>query len=607
MMQVLRNNTKIIIWVIVIAFIGTIIFAWGADITGTRGGGKAPSNVVGSVDGKDIPLTNFNQATDQYVENERQKNPEKDFTEADYRQARQQIWNDFVVSLIQQKEIDKRQLKLTDPELVDFIRRYPPQQVQQVQQFQTNGKFDYQKYLAAMSDPQFAQLWAQVEAMMRGQLSTFKLQEYIGSMVRVSDAELQEKYLRDNERIKVDYALVPLSLFDITAIKIDRSQVEAYYNSHLDEFKAQEQAYYTVIKAAKSPSESDNATALAEINSIKDQLDKGADFATLAAEKTQDPSGKDNGGDLGWFGRGQMVAPFDSAIFSMKDSTIAGPIKTQFGYHMMYRKGSRMTNGKEEVNAAHILIKVSPSPETVDAERQRVQSFRDEVNQGNYSALLKQYNLTEETQRRLFHGGGVSGIGKDPDLEKFIFESNPGSFSQVYDRPDAFYVFRTERMVPAGTSTLDEVASLIERNLKTEQQKKMAYARAEVIYNAVMGGTTLADAAKAQGATFAESGFFARSGRIANIGQDPNFIGSAFSLSAANRYSKPVVTQSGAAVMEFKEKLAASLDGFAAQRDTLRTQDVSTEQNALWDQWFTKVRDQSQVKDYRKDHFGDQM
>lgn len=605
MMQILRENTKIIIWIIVIAFVATIVFAWGMDFTG-GGGIGAPQNTIGRVDGIEIPLVSFNRATDQVVENERTKDPEKEIGESDYRQARQQVWNESVSSLIQQSQTEKKGIRLSDPELVDFIRRYPPAEVQQAEDFQTNGQFDYQKYVAAMSDPRYADLWSQVEMIMRGRLINFKLLEYIGGLVRVSDAEMQDKYLRDNERIRVDYALVPLSGINANSISVSREQIEAYYNSHLDEFKTAEQAYYTVIKAAKISSEEDDGQALEEINAIKTQLDQGADFATLAQEKTQDPTGKNTGGDLGWFSRGQMVGPFDSAAFAMKDSAISTPIKTQFGYHLIYRKGHRVTDGKEEVNAAHILIKVSPSQETIDALKQRIQSFRDEVNTGNYSSLLARYRLTEDTQRKLSRNGGIVGVGRDPDLEKFLFESKSNAFSDVYDRTDAFYVFRADRIAPAGISPLDDVASFIERHLKGEEQKKMSYARAEQIYNAVMGGATLADAAKSQGLTTTESPFFARSGRLPVIGQDAAFVGTAFGLSQASRYSKPVIIQAGAAVIEFKEKLVATLDGFSAQRDTLRSQEMQALQSAYWDKWFNSVRDATKIEDYRKEHFGDQ-
>jgi parvulin-like peptidyl-prolyl isomerase len=609
MMQLLRNNTKVIIWILVVAFVGTIIFAWGMDLTGLRGGGEggAPQNVVGSVDGKDIPLTNFNMAADQYIENERRKTPDKDFTESDYREARRQIWNEFVTSLLQQNQIEQKKLRLTDLELVEFIRQYPPQEVQQAQQFQTDGRFDYQKYVSAMTDPNFGQLWAQVEGMMRPRLINFKLQEYIGSMVRVSDADIQARYLRDNERINVDYALAPLNSFDITAIKVDPEQVKQYYETHQDEYKAAEQAYYTVVRALKGPSTQDAEKALEQITAIKAELDQGADFATVASAKTMDASGKNNGGDLGWFGRGQMVATFDSTVFSMKDSTISQPIKTQFGYHIIYRKGLRVTAGKEEVSAAHILIEAKASTETLDNLSQTLEKFRAEATRDNYSALIKQYNLNEDPERKLTRGGSITGLGRNLDVEKFLFEASPGTISGIYDKPEALYVFRADRVAPAGISSLAEVTPLIERNFRMEEQKKMSLARAEQIYGAVMSGSTLADAAKSGGYTVSESGFFARTGRLPSIGPDPNFIGTAFSLSPANRYSKPVMTQSGAVVMEFKERMPANLDGFAAEKDTLRNQQLMSLQNAYWDSWYNNIRTKSEIKDYRKEVFGESM
>ena len=64
-------------------------------------------------------------------------------------------------------------------------------------------------------------------------------------------------------------------------------------------------------------------------------LDGGIDFSGLAIEHSTGPSGP-SGGDLGWFGKGQMVAPFESTVMAMKVGTYAGPVKTQFGYHLIF-------------------------------------------------------------------------------------------------------------------------------------------------------------------------------------------------------------------------------------------------------------------------------
>ncbi len=67
---------------------------------------------------------------------------------------------------------------------------------------------------------------------------------------------------------------------------------------------------------------------------LKTQIEKGADFAALAKEHSQCPSGK-KGGELGTFGPGQMVKEFDDVVFSAPLNEVQGPVKTQFGYHLL--------------------------------------------------------------------------------------------------------------------------------------------------------------------------------------------------------------------------------------------------------------------------------
>ena len=71
-----------------------------------------------------------------------------------------------------------------------------------------------------------------------------------------------------------------------------------------------------------------------ECQALKDQIEGGADFAELAKKHSSCPSGKE-GGDLGEFGPGQMVPEFDSVVFSAERGVVQGPVKTQFGYHLL--------------------------------------------------------------------------------------------------------------------------------------------------------------------------------------------------------------------------------------------------------------------------------
>lgn len=78
--------------------------------------------------------------------------------------------------------------------------------------------------------------------------------------------------------------------------------------------------------------------AQSQIGEIKTQIDGGADFAKLAAQHSDCPSGR-KGGDLGAFGRGQMVGPFEDTAFGLPVGSVSGVVETPFGYHIIHRTG----------------------------------------------------------------------------------------------------------------------------------------------------------------------------------------------------------------------------------------------------------------------------
>jgi len=78
-----------------------------------------------------------------------------------------------------------------------------------------------------------------------------------------------------------------------------------------------------------------------QAKALKEKLDKGADFAQLAKENSKDPGSKDDGGNLGYFGHGQMVPQFEEVVFKLKKGEVSAPVKTQFGWHLVKLEDSR--------------------------------------------------------------------------------------------------------------------------------------------------------------------------------------------------------------------------------------------------------------------------
>jgi len=168
-------------------------------------------------------------------------------------------------------------------------------------------------------------------------------------------------------------------LYEQVAQKIAVSDEESkgYYDTNLDLFKQPEQvrASHILIKADPGAGEPQNDEARKEIEGIQRKVHEGGDFAALAKEFSQDSS-RANGGDLGYFSRGQMIQPFEEAAFALKPGEVSDVVETGFGYHLI-----KVTDRKAEA--------MIPYDDVVDELKQYLeeQELRKEV--GLYIEKLK--------------------------------------------------------------------------------------------------------------------------------------------------------------------------------------------------------------------------
>jgi peptidyl-prolyl cis-trans isomerase C len=152
---------------------------------------------------------------------------------------------------------------------------------------------------------------------------------------------------------------------------VSEKESRAHYDSNLESFKKPEQvrASHILIKVDPGADEAKKAEARTKIESLQAKLKNGEDFGALAKEYSEGPSAP-KGGDLGFFGRGQMVKPFEETAFTMKPGQVSGIVETRFGYHliMVTERTPESTLSYEEVkDRLEQYLKQQKAQETIAA------------------------------------------------------------------------------------------------------------------------------------------------------------------------------------------------------------------------------------------------
>ncbi|NIQ37894.1 MAG: peptidylprolyl isomerase [Proteobacteria bacterium] len=167
------------------------------------------------------------------------------------------------------------------------------------------------------------------------------------SQMNLSEAEVESQIKRE----MVIQKLIDEQFAD--KITVSDDEIRTYYDSNPDLFRKPEEvrASHILIKVDPGADESDKAEARKKIEKIQERLQKGEDFAALATEFSEGPSGP-RGGDLNYFKRGQMVKPFEDTAFELEPDEVSGVVETRFGYHLI-----KVTDKRPETTIAYGDIK----------------------------------------------------------------------------------------------------------------------------------------------------------------------------------------------------------------------------------------------------------
>ena len=333
----------------------------------------------------------------------------------------------------------------------------------------------------------------------------------------------------------------------------------------------------------------DKAVKLAD--SLKGLIQKGASFATLAAQYSEDGS-KDKGGDLGTFVRGQMVPEFENAAFNgnVGDLKI---VTSQFGVHLI--KIEKQIGSSKVAKLAYIEKSLLASNKTKDAAYKKASNFLSEVKGGSFSELAQKKGYTVGVADKVTPTQGFApGLDNPRQLIRDAYDAKKGDvLDQVYQMDNSFVVARVTDIRPKGTLPLEAVKKDIEPIVRNIVKAKMLK---EKVDKALQGAGNIDQVAQklAKPVTPVQNIVFANP-IIPGGGQENKVVGSVFG-SQPGKLSKAIDGERGV--------YAFSVDGFtnpAPLANTYKQKEMmmqATAQRSLGAA-FQALQDKSDIKDNR--------
>jgi len=622
---------KIILSGILLVICGAMVIAFipgglGSDITGTPGAG-----VVAKVDGGDITSDQVRLAARQMLQ---QQMPQGGANVA------------MLLPFFAQRAAEQlitRQALLA--EAAHMGLRATPQEVQEELQhgrysatFFPGGTFiGQQEYEDMLSRANLTPVTFE-DAVAKDILLT-KMQALISGTASVGEAEIREQFVKQNSKVKFDYAVfkqddlrkglhpadaelkayfeshkqgyvnsipekrkVKYAAIDVSkseaAVQVTPDELHNYYNDHRDQYRTPEQVKvsHILIKTPlpgadgkvdeKGVTEAQNRAA-----DLLKQLKGGAKLEDLATKYSEDPGSAKQGGSLGWIGKGQTVPEFEKTAFSLPVGQISDLVKSSYGFHIIRvdeKKDAHMKTLDEVKDQIEPILKHQKAQQI--AQKQAEQLLKDARAKGleaAAAALGDSVIITDFFGRKDL----LPGLGPATQFMDSVFGAAEKSPADLAPTSQGFAVYQLMAIQPASTPSFDEVRSKVEDAFKNERSNTLLEQKTQELSDRAKADHDLKKAAKELGATVKTSDFVLPDGQVPDIGAMTGQAAVAFTLKAGE-ISGPITSGGNGAVLQVLENQQPNDADFTAKRDQIRDSLLQGKQQELFGLFVSSLRDQ---------------
>ncbi len=544
---------------------------------------------------------------------------------------KQQVLNQMIQELVMQQGAKEAGLIVSSEEVRKVI--------QGMDAFREEGLFKLDRYKKLLASSRMTT--ADFENNVRNDLLRNKILAHLSRFARISDGELKDRFAFDNDQLKLEYVAFSADSFRSSGpvadqelnlffegnkqtyltepqvklrhitflneqaganIQVGDQEIEQYYKLNPEKFSTPEQRQARHILIRSNPKESDELQAAKrkKLETILALAKAGKDFGQLAREHSEDSTAK-NGGDLGFFSKGQMVEPFAEAAFALKEGEVSGVVETQFGLHLIKLEKIKPASVTTLAQAREQIIAELKAQRGKDITFQLAnQAYEGIIQAGSLDKYAANAATPVQTTDYFTQASPPPALAGQPTLLKTIFGLKKGELSSLLEIKGGYAIVSLDEVKEPQIPALAEVRARVEKDFLDEQ----AHAKAKdgavaLLAQAKKEGSLVAEAEKTRN-NVQETSFFTRSQQAAS-GLPAPVAAQGLKLSGASPYPKEIAENGSTFyVLHFKEGKPASEEAFAGQKEALRKMLTQEKQMQVMEAWLAYLQSRAKITTDKK-------
>ncbi len=603
MLQYLRmgnKRTKTLWWILivvtVVTFLGGFVFLVGVGLD-TNLSARSRGD-VGTVDGRAISRADFTNALNEQRAAYQQQTGADPGSE-EMRALETQAWRGLVTQRLLDAEARRLGLRATDREVVLSLQSAPPPMLAQAPALQTDGKFDPQKYVAALRDPN--NNWAPFEQLARDQLPVRKLQERLIASLKLSEPELRRAYRDRFERIGITVVHIPPPAQGEVPAP-GEADVERVYARYRGRFSSGPVTQLEFLQIPMRFSQEEVRAAREQAQSLADRARGGEDFATLAKDYS-DGASASQGGEVN---RVFQPAEFGPEIGPKLAALGPGGISEPFQdgpYWVVLKILDRIPDPVSAVpnlRIAQIAIKIQAGENSLREQYEAARKIRDRAARVGLGKAAAENGLATAKTGFYDYNNAPQELITTPEAADWGLSAKPGAVSHVVQGPQEFAIVQVAEQRPAGAPPREEIAEQLRQVAQLEARVGLAKPTAERVGRALAAGARLEDAARAAGVTPFTVDAMNRAQPDQRLAQIPEVIGAAFGAEPG-RTVGPIETLAGWYFVRVDKRAPADPAAYDQLKAQLTQEIVSRRQQSFFSGWIAELRSKAKVQDFRGD------